>query len=124
MFTKWTQKPGHLSFAELQALAAVFIPRSGGNMVYIGSHEAADGHRFESAEDGLDIPNGRLAKKRAALTKADGSRTTNPRSRKILRWYGFGREQNDDCWLVLSSPVVVEDAVYFGSTDGNVYALK
>jgi outer membrane protein assembly factor BamB len=26
--------------------------------------------------------------------------------------------------MVLSSPVVVGDTVYFGSTDGNVYALK
>ncbi len=25
---------------------------------------------------------------------------------------------------VLSSPVVVKDALYFGSTDGNLYALK
>jgi outer membrane protein assembly factor BamB len=25
---------------------------------------------------------------------------------------------------VLSSPVVVDDVVYFGSADGNVYALK
>jgi outer membrane protein assembly factor BamB len=25
---------------------------------------------------------------------------------------------------ILSSPVVVDDVVYFGSTDGNVYALN
>jgi outer membrane protein assembly factor BamB len=25
---------------------------------------------------------------------------------------------------ILSSPVVVDDSVYFGSTDGNLYALR
>jgi eukaryotic-like serine/threonine-protein kinase len=36
----------------------------------------------------------------------------------------FGVHKTMTVGSVLSSPVVVDDAVYFGSADGNLYALK
>ena len=61
----------------------------------------------------------------AALTKPDG--TPNYEAAYTEEFYDgmvIGQHTMMSVGAILSSPVVVDDTVYFGSADGNVYALK
>jgi outer membrane protein assembly factor BamB len=98
-----------------------------GNTLYIGSEEgklfAIDleaQHLTWSFQTDGSKSNG------ATFTKPDGK----PNYDAAFTGDGFydemviGVNKMLSVGMVLSSPVVVEDTVYFGSTDGNVYAVK
>lgn len=102
-------------------------PAIAGNVLYIGSEEgkllAVDlkGQQLTwSFQTDGSKANG------ATYTKPDG----RPNYEAAFTGDGFydamviGVDKMQSVGMVLSSPVVVGDTVYFGSTDGNVYALK
>jgi outer membrane protein assembly factor BamB len=101
-------------------------PAVAGNMVYIGSDEgklmAID---LKAQKTAWVFQTDGSQKNGAALTKADGS--PNYEAAFTEDFYDgmvLGVNKMMSVGSVLSSPVVVDDAVYFGSADGNVYALK
>ncbi len=101
-------------------------PAVAGNMVYVGSNEgklmAID---LKAQKTAWTFQTEGSEKNGAALTKADG--TPNYEAAFTEDFYDgmvLGVNKMMIVGSVLSSPVVVGDAVYFGSADGNVYALK
>jgi len=101
-------------------------PAIAGSMLYIGSNE---GKLFA-----IDLGSQKQAwvfstegsqKNGAAYTKADG--TPNYEAAFAGDFYDdmvYGVQSMMSVGAILSSPVVVENVVYFGSTDGNVYAVN
>lgn len=101
-------------------------PAIAGRTLYIGSNE---GKLFA-----IDLKTQELAwtfategsqKNGAAYTKADG--TPNYEAAFPGDFYDdmvSGVQTLMSVGAILSSPVIVDDVVYFGSTDGNVYALN
>jgi outer membrane protein assembly factor BamB len=101
-------------------------PAIAGNMLYIGSNE---GKLFA-----LDLSSQKQAwvfstegsqKNGAAYTKPDG--TPNYEAAFAGDFYDdmvAGVQSMLSVGAIMSSPVVVEDVVYFGSSDGNVYAVN
>jgi outer membrane protein assembly factor BamB len=88
-------------------------PAVAGNMVYIGSHEGK--------LMAIDLK----TQKTAWVFQTEGS--PNYEAAFTEDFYDgmvLGVNKMMSVGAVLSSPVVVDDAVYFGSADGNVYALK
>ena len=101
-------------------------PALAGGMAYVGSHEGK--------LMAIDLSGGKTAwtfqtegskAHGAALTKTDG--TPNYEAAFSEEFYDglvVGVHTMMSVGAILSSPVVVDDTVYFGSADGNVYALK
>lgn len=101
-------------------------PAVAGNMVYIGSHE---GKLFAidvtARKTAWTFATEGSAQNGATWTKADG--TPNYEAAFTENFYDamvVGVNKMMAVGTILSSPVVVDDGVYFGSADGNVYALK
>jgi eukaryotic-like serine/threonine-protein kinase len=100
-------------------------PAIAGNTLYIGSHEG----KFLA----IDLVSQKLAwsfqtdgsvQNGAKYTKPDG--TPNYNVAYVDEFYDnmiIGVERMQSVGAILSSPAVVDDVVYFGSSDGNVYAL-
>ena len=100
-------------------------PAIAGHMLYIGSHEGM--------LNSIDL----AAQKLAWTFQTDGSRQNGPTYTKpdgtpnyeaAFTDYFFddmviGVSKMMSVGTILSSPVVVDDVIYFGSTDGNLYAL-
>jgi outer membrane protein assembly factor BamB len=101
-------------------------PAIAGNILYIGSNE---GKLFA-----LDLADQKQVwvfstdgsqKNGATYTKADG--TPNYEAAFTGDFYDdmvTGVQSMLSVGAIMSSPVVVDDVVYFGSTDGNVYAVN
>ena len=96
-----------------------------GNFAYIGSHNgkliAVDLEKRKKAWD-FDTDG---AKRSAALSKPDGS--PNYEAVYAGNFYDDLVSANAEMMktgMVLSSPVVADGEIFFGSTDGNIYALK
>lgn len=116
--------------AELYTLKLVWpifsSPAIAGNMLYVGSEEGklfavdlnAQKLAWNFQTDGAKA-NG------AALTTPDGK--PNYQAAFTDSFYDnlvIGVEKMESVGMVLSSPVIAGETVYFGSTDGNVYALR
>ena len=101
-------------------------PAIAGSTLYIGSHDGT----FRA----FDVASGKLAwsfqtdgakQYAAAFTKPDG--TPNYEAAFFGDFYDdtvAGVQAMMKTGAILSSPVVVKDVVYFGSSDGNLYALQ
>jgi outer membrane protein assembly factor BamB len=101
-------------------------PAVAGNHLYIGSHE---GKLFA-----VDLTSHKLAwtfqtdaskRNGPTLTKADG--TPNYEAAFAGDFYDdmvAGVSRMLTVGAILSSPAIVDGVIYFGSTDGNVYALR
>ncbi len=101
-------------------------PAIAGSTLYVGTHE------------GKLIAIDLTTQKVAWTFQTDGSRKNGPTYTKADGSPNYEAAFSDDFYddmvagvskmmsvgAVLSSPVVVKDALYFGSTDGNLYALK
>ena len=101
-------------------------PAVAGNTIYVGSHEgklmAIDASARKVA---WTFSTEGSEKNGATWTKADG--TPNYEAAFSENFYDamvVGVDKMMAVGAILSSPVVVDDAVYFGSADGNVYALQ
>jgi len=100
-------------------------PAIAGNMLYIGTHE------------GKLIAIDLTTQKPAWIFQTDGSRQNGPTYTKPDGSPNYEAAFEDDFYddlivgvrkiqsvgAILSSPVVVKDAIYVGSSDGNLYAL-
>ena len=100
-------------------------PALAGSMAYIGSHEgkliAID---VESQKTAWIFQTEGSVKNGPAWTKADG--TPNYEAVFTDDFYDTmvsGVDKMMTLGAILSSPVVVDGVIYFGSTDGNLYAL-
>lgn len=132
-----TSDSGQLRALDIKTGASLFLissnkwpmfssPAVSGNMLYVGSHE---GKLF-----GVDLKSQKLAwtfqteaskQNGPALTKRDG--TPNYEAAFSGDFYDdmvAGVSRMLTVGAILSSPAVVEGVIYFGSTDGNVYALR
>ena len=97
-----------------------------GGRLYIGSEEgellAVD---LKAQQLAWSFQTGGSKANGATYTKADGK----PNYEAAFTGDGFydsmvvGVDRMLSVGMVLSSPAVVGDSIYFGSTDGNVYAL-
>jgi outer membrane protein assembly factor BamB len=102
-------------------------PAIAGNTLYVGS------------EEGKLLAIDLTAQKLAWSFQTDGSKANGPTYTQAdgkpnyaaaFTGDGFydtmmvGMDRMQSVGMVLSSPVVVNDSLYFGSTDGNIYALK
>jgi len=111
----------------LQLLWPMFSsPAIAGNTLYIGSQQGklyaidlgAQKQAWSFETDGAR-ENG------PSLTKADGKPKYEAAfTDSFYESMVIGVDKMQSIGMVLSSPVVVGNTVYFGSTDGNVYALK
>jgi outer membrane protein assembly factor BamB len=127
MFYELDAKTGAVEFSlNFKHWPLFSSPAVAANMVYIGSNEgkvmAID---LKAQKTAWVFQTDGSQKNGAALTKTDGS--PNYDSAFTEDFYDgmvLGVNKMMTVGSVLSSPVVVDDAVYFGSTDGNVYALK
>ena len=113
-------------FAELQRLAALLFPgdRRRSPLRRLTRRQALR-RRSPVAKARLDVRDGRLEEKwRPPTPNPTARQTTNSLSPTFF--YDdmvSGVQKFATVGAVLSSPVVAGDTVYFGSTDGNVYAL-
>ncbi len=101
-------------------------PAVAGNMLYVGTHE------------GKLIAIDMAAQKKAWDFQTDGSREYGPKYTKPDGSPNYGAAMADGFYdnivsgisamqamgSVLSSPVVSDGVIYFGSTDGNLYAIE
>ena len=101
-------------------------PAIAGNMLYIGSNEgklfALD---LASQKQAWVFPTEGSQKNGATYTKPDG--TPNYEAAFAGDFYDdmvAGMHSMLSVGAIMSSPVVVDNVVYFGSTDGNVYAVN
>src|SRR5258705_13587175 len=101
-------------------------PRTQENRLYVGSHEgkffAIDlASQKEACTFATDGPqnNG------ATYTKPDGTPKYEAAFHDdFYEGMVMGVQKMMSVGAILSSPVVVDGAIYFGSTDGNLYALN
>jgi outer membrane protein assembly factor BamB len=126
MFYGLEAKSGNQIFS-LKFLWPMFSsPAIAGNTLYVGSHEGkllaidltSQKLAWTFQTDG-SVQNG------AKYTKADGSPNYN--AAFVDEFYDnliVGVDRMMSVGTIISSPVVVDDAVYFGSSDGNLYALR
>jgi outer membrane protein assembly factor BamB len=100
-------------------------PAVAGNVLYIGSHMgkliAID---LTSQKTAWTFDTDGAKQNSAAWTRSDG--TPNYEAAFTSDFYDdivTGVSKMMNIGTILSSPVVVDRTVYFGSTDGNLYAL-
>ena len=101
-------------------------PAIAGQTMYIGSHEgkliAID---LAAQKESWTFQTGGSQQNGATYTKPDGT----PKYEAAFSDFFYddvvaGVNKMLSVGAVLSSPVVVDDVIYFGSTDGNLYALR
>ena len=101
-------------------------PAIAGNMLYIGSHDGKlTAINLTTRSRAWDFQTDASKQRLAAFSKADGS--PNYEAAYASDFYddmiaGVARMQS--VGTILSSPVVAGRSVYFGSNDGNLYALR
>jgi eukaryotic-like serine/threonine-protein kinase len=101
-------------------------PAIAGGMLYIGSHEGKLlAVRLKTQQFAWTFQTGASRENGPALTKPDG--TPNYEAAFSDDFYDnliTGVSKMMTVGAILSSPVVVDNVIYVGSTDGNLYALE
>jgi eukaryotic-like serine/threonine-protein kinase len=125
MFHALDAKSGASLFSNKFIWPMFSSPAIAGSTLYIGSHQgkviAVD---LKTQKQSWEFQSEDSRKNGPALTKADGT----PKYEAAFRdnFYDemmIGLDKMLSVGAFLSSPVVVNDVVYIGSTDGNLYAL-
>lgn len=127
MFYEADAKSGEIVFSMNNKHWPLFSsPAVAGNVAYVGTNEgkllAID---LKAQKTAWVFQTEGSQKNGAALTKADGSPNYEAAfTEDFYEGMVVGAHTMMSVGSVLSSPVVVDNVVYFGSADGNVYALK